>query len=168
MTQAGLVILDREGKVIGNMFLATVIRCSGQDETLREKNRDNHMTADELRKRFPNASESFVRQNADKVDGVPSCSEHERITGNEPMATPKGTVDNTMRGRVRVKIISFRRRLLDERNLSDKYFVDALVYSGILRGDSPKEVKVEVIQYKVDHQWQEKTTIELTDYERDY
>lgn len=121
------------------------------------------MNSDELRKRFPWASECFIRQNADKADSVSPSTEHQRTAGNESVATTTGTHNDPMCNRIRVKIVSFRRRLLDERNLSDKYFVDALVYSGILRGDSPKEVQVEVSQYKVDHQWQEKTTIELSE-----
>lgn len=61
-----------------------------------------------------------------------------------------------------VRVTSFRRVLVDERNLHDKAFIDALVEAGAL-DDSPGWCKVEVIQSKVDDQVLERTEIIIED-----
>lgn len=58
-----------------------------------------------------------------------------------------------------VRITSFRLRLLDERNLADKYFTDALIYAGIIHGDSTKEAQIIVTQEQVLHVANERTEI---------
>ncbi len=58
-----------------------------------------------------------------------------------------------------VRITSYRRRLCDERNLFDKHFIDALVESSLLRGDSPSEVDVRISQEQVNYSFEERTEI---------
>lgn len=60
-----------------------------------------------------------------------------------------------------VRITSFRCRLLDERNLFDKHFVDALRYAGVLFDDSPAWCQVEVTQRQVGSRDHERTEIEV-------
>jgi hypothetical protein len=62
-----------------------------------------------------------------------------------------------------VLITSYRLRLLDERNLYDKYFVDCLVKAGLLRDDSSAWCKVEVGQIKVSEPEDERTVIVIQD-----
>ena len=49
-----------------------------------------------------------------------------------------------------IRVRSFRRKLLDEDNLCEKYVVDCCRYAGLLPGDSPGQTKIEVSQQKVD------------------
>ena len=51
-------------------------------------------------------------------------------------------------GRVIVRVLSIRVRLLDEDNLCAKYLVDALRYLKYLPDDCPEKVKIEVSQRK--------------------
>lgn len=47
-----------------------------------------------------------------------------------------------------VRITSYRSRLLDPDNLCPKYFIDCLVYAGIVRDDSPQAIRITVEQFK--------------------
>lgn len=60
-----------------------------------------------------------------------------------------------------VRITSFRKRLLDEDNLCEKYHVDLCRYAGVLPDDAPGEVKIEVCQKKTGKEEPEKTLIEV-------
>lgn len=61
-----------------------------------------------------------------------------------------------------VGITSFRRRLLDPDNCIPKYFIDGCVYAGILHGDSPDKITLEIRQVKVKTKAEERTEIEIT------
>lgn len=75
------------------------------------------------------------------------------------MATPaRAGFDPTKR---LVRFTSHRLRLLDERNLKDKYFTDALRYAGILFNDSPEWAKIEVSQVQVKTKADERTEITI-------
>lgn len=123
------------------------------------------MTRAELKARFPNASEAFLRRTAD--DGAVAVSDRvapdavDQPSGeNDPVATDAGEV--AYKGRCLIRITSFRRRLCDERNLYDKHFVDALKEAGAFVDDSPKFVQVEVIQKQVQFAYQERTLIVMS------
>ncbi len=58
-------------------------------------------------------------------------------------------VQETVGGRFLVRVTAFRRRLLDEDNLCEKYAVDLCRYSGALPSDAPGRAKIEVSQEKV-------------------
>lgn len=92
-----------------------------------------------------------------KAGSVPSSAKPEPPVHDESMAAEKGNDAHPIR-RV-VRITSFRLRLLDERNLADKYFTDALIYAGILHGDSPDEAQIIVRQEKVSEAALERTEI---------
>ncbi len=76
------------------------------------------------------------------------------------MGTRPGTSADPAKRLVRFK--SFRLRLCDERNLTDKYFTDALVAAGLLHDDSPQFCQVQVEQIKVEHWTEERTEITIT------
>lgn len=115
----------------------------------------------EIRKFFPNASASTIARNA--LHRVrPPDAQQEPNPGDEPVAeAPRAGPDPVFR---RVRITSYRKVLLDERNLWDAYFTDALVRAGILFDDSPQYCKVEVSQVQVVDWWAERTTIQITPY----
>ncbi len=118
------------------------------------------LSADALRKRFPNASEQFIRANA--------------IDANPPHAAPPApVVERNLRprslaarqtqesdpGRFLVRVTSFRRRLLDEDNLCEKFAVDCCRYAGLIPGDAPATTRIEVRQEKVGSKAEERTEV---------
>jgi hypothetical protein len=63
--------------------------------------------------------------------------------------------------RVKVRIISYRRRLLDIDNLAGgaKFIIDALRYDGLIRDDSPDAIELSVSQVKVGSRDTEDTAV---------
>lgn len=84
----------------------------------------------------------------------------EPVAGDEPLSESKATAFDSQ---VRVRIDTFRTRLADADGISAKAILDGLVYCGVLRGDSLKEIAepVEIYQHKVKNQSEEKTEIRL-------
>lgn len=60
-----------------------------------------------------------------------------------------------------VRVKAFRKRLLDEDNLCEKYHVDLCRYCGALPGDEAGTAKIEVSQEKVGSKDKEFTRIEI-------
>lgn len=73
-----------------------------------------------------------------------SVMEHGPV--HEPLETPP--LEEAHPKRVLVRVTSFRKRLLDEDNLCEKFHVDCLRYSGLIEGDDPQRTKIEVRQVK--------------------
>jgi hypothetical protein len=97
------------------------------------------------------------RKRFDQANSVPPSPKQQQTVRHEPMAAPeRAGVDKVRRA---VRITSFRLRECDERNLTDKYFTDALVTAGILFDDSPQWAKVEVEQVIVEKSWEQRTEI---------
>lgn len=90
-----------------------------------------------------------------------SNAERQRNPGNEPMASAPPANINSKRRLVR--LTSLRYRLIDARNLWDKYFVDSLVSAGILIDDSPRWCQVEVSQILIPSDSIERVLIEVFD-----
>lgn len=63
--------------------------------------------------------------------------------------------------RVRVRVTSFRVRLLDPDNLCPKYFVDCLRYANCIRDDRPEDIALEIRQEKVASKLLERTEITI-------
>lgn len=80
---------------------------------------------------------------------APPNPKPEQVVRHESLGTIPGKTINLER--IRVRFISYRRRLLDPDDLCPKYFIDGLRYSGLLpHGDTetaidyerPKQIKV--------------------------
>lgn len=120
------------------------------------------MTADELRERFPNASDQFIRANAQLplALGLEAPSAVlERDLRPRPLAARKAQGINPARFLVRVT--SYRVRLLDEDNLCAKYVVDCCRYAGLIPGDSPATTQIATGQEKVRSKAEERTEVEI-------
>ena len=92
--------------------------------------------------------------------GEPLPAVMERYLRDGPLAKGKAQTTNT--GRFLVRVTSFRRRLLDEDNLCEKYFVDCCRYAGLLPADSPDQCKIETTQEKVSLKEEERTVITIS------
>lgn len=123
------------------------------------------MTREELQQRFPNASEQFLRANTGYT--VAAATPHaeapdpvvERDLRPRSLAARKAKGINP--GRFLIRVTSFRRRLLDEDNLCEKYVVDCCRYAQLLPGDAPGTTRIETRQEKVRSKEHERTEIEI-------
>ncbi len=66
--------------------------------------------------------------------------------------------------KVLVIVTSFRRRLLDEDNLCEKYHVDCCRYAGLLPSDDPSRTQIQVRQEKVGSKAREFVRIEIINH----
>lgn len=116
--------------------------------------------ADELKLRKPHlfASESFLRANS--AGGAPSRAVAQQAVWHDALAETRREACYTRR--IRIRITSFRRRLLDPDNLAAKYFIDGLRYAGLIPDDREEDIALEVRQVKVKSKTSERTEIELT------
>ena len=73
----------------------------------------------------------------------------EQAVCNRSYGPIPGKEGHTEGRRLSVKIVSYRRRLIDPDNLTVKYHVDALKYLGIIPNDTAKDIEVSVRQEKV-------------------
>jgi hypothetical protein len=111
-----------------------------------------------LQRKFPNASESFLAANSvPAVRAVSGAEPQPTLRDDVLAATPRETGNP---GRVHVRIISRRRRLIDPDNLTPKFFIDWLRRSGLIRDDSSKEITLEMRQEKAER-GDEGTLIEI-------
>lgn len=115
------------------------------------------MTAAELRTRFPHASAQFIARNSS--DGKAPASKLEQSKPDAPSGADQPQARRAGKFLVRVK--SFRRRLLDEDNLCEKYHVDCLRYAGIIPTDAPGLCRIETTQQKVGKKEEERVEIEV-------
>lgn len=92
--------------------------------------------------RLPNGN--YVHHSFFKSSGT--TSELESSTGHGALGTQE--VQRPSSKRVLVRVTSFRKRLIDEDNLCEKYHVDLCRYAGIISGDAPEQTKIEVYQVK--------------------
>lgn len=113
----------------------------------------------ELRRRYPFASEAFIKKNC--ADSASSSPESQRPVRNDALG--QAPRKEGYLGRSKVRITSFRRRLLDPDNLigGTKYFTDCLRYSGLISGDAEAQIRLEVSQQKVATKAEEHTLIEI-------
>ena len=110
------------------------------------------MTREQIIQLFPRASEEFINANSTtRLRPVPNGIARqtpvlECAARNDPLE--KAPVQKAVGQRFLVRVTSFRKRLLDEDNLAEKYHVDLLRYAGILPQDTPGICKIEVSQQK--------------------
>jgi hypothetical protein len=118
------------------------------------------MTRDELKRMFPNASEAFLAENADR--GAPSHAQPQPVVRHEPMAAP--AVEAVYPGRVLVRITGFTTRPCDPDNCTGKFHTDCLRYAGIIKNDRPQDIDLETRQVKVSTKADERVEIEIIPY----
>lgn len=116
------------------------------------------MNREQLRKLFPNASRDFLALHG-LSDPAPPAPIVERGAGVRPLA--KGKAKKADTGRFLVLVKSYRRRLLDEDNLCEKYAVDCCRYAGLLPSDAPGCTSISVSQEKVARKEDERTEIQI-------
>jgi len=125
---------------------------------------DNSLTA-----KFPNASAAFLRLNGFANIAPPAAVLHadnpaaasvvERRSRPRSLGAQKDEGRDS--GRFLVRITSFRKRLLDQDNLCEKYHVDCCRYAGVLPDDAPEKTSIEVSQQKVKRKEEERIEIEI-------
>lgn len=76
-------------------------------------------------------------------------------------SVPQAGDERSDSAKLLIRVKSFRRRLLDEDNLVEKWHVDALRYAGIVPSDAPDKAKIEVSQEKVKTKEEECTVITI-------
>jgi hypothetical protein len=116
------------------------------------------MTRNEILARYPHASASFIRANLSADDAGP-IAKLERNPGNAPLAAKE--VQRPTGNEFLVRIVSRRKRLLDQDNLCEKYIVDLLRYCGAITDDSPEQTQIQVAQTKCRKGEAEEITIEV-------
>ena len=114
------------------------------------------MTPNEIKRRFPNASASLLAANSEGAGPNPKL---ERTPGDAALGASQAQKADS--GRVHLRIVSIRKRLLDPDNLSPKWTIDALRYCRIIRGDEPDKITLEVSQRKAAKGEEEHTLIEV-------
>lgn len=92
--------------------------------------------------------------------GAASSAQPEQAVRPPPLEPPQG--ETLYAGRVSVRIVSYRRRLLDPDNLCAKWFLDACRYSRLISDDRPQDITYEVSQIKVRQKAEERTEVTLT------
>lgn len=127
------------------------------------------MNAKQLRRRFPRAAQGFLALNdhdhhdgngTDHRTGDPGpLAELERDHRDEPVHLHP--VQKPAAGRFLVRVVSIRKRLLDEDNISEKVTVDCCRYAGLLDSDAPEKTHIETTQRLCRKGEEEKTLIEI-------
>lgn len=93
------------------------------------------------------------------ADDTGTSSQLERTVENGALGEVQAQGGNS--GRFLVRVISIRKRLLDEDNLCEKFHVDCCRYARILPKDSPGTTRIEVSQQKAEPGAQEEIKIEI-------
>lgn len=91
--------------------------------------------------------------------------ELEHHPGTRPLATNEEQEGNA--GRVHLRIVSIRKRLIDPDNVSAKWLIDCCRYAGIIRGDEHDKITLQIEQRKCAKGEAEATQIFLTYAKKD-
>lgn len=113
------------------------------------------MNLNELKRRFPNAGNAFLRRNSESQGSKP-----EPIVLNESLG--EAPREKSYPTRFAIRLVSFRTRLCDPDNLVGKYFVDALRYEELVPDDTAEIVDYHISQQKVKTKQDERTVITIT------
>lgn len=105
------------------------------------------MTPNEIRRRFPKASEAFYKANSAVAAQVPHA-ESEQVGGSEPIQGDE--VKEGGKRRFRVCITHCGTRYLDPDNLAGaKLLIDELRYANLIQRDDPTGIELHLRQFKV-------------------
>lgn len=118
------------------------------------------MTRAQILKHFPNARESFIQRNLDPTHPIQNTIAQPPV---QHVAAPTHARQEGGPDRFKVRITSFRCRLLDIDNLAggSKFIIDALRYQGFIRDDSPDQIELSFAQIKVPKRTLEETVITI-------
>ena len=114
------------------------------------------VTRNELTRRFPKASQSFIKANLCAGDAW-EAAKLESNPSHAPLEAKE--VQRPIGERFLVSVTSVRKRLLDEDNLCEKYHVDLCRYAGVLPSDTPEQTSIKVSQRKCAKGEEEKVEI---------
>lgn len=95
----------------------------------------------------------------DQIDHSRQNPKLERDSGDEPLGASQVQEADSIR--VRVRVVSIRKRLCDEDNLCEKFHVDCLRYLGAIPDDSPEKVSIETTQRQAAKGEDERTEITI-------
>lgn len=95
----------------------------------------------------------------DHPDHSAQDSEPQRPVRDEPLGPNQG--EKAHSSRVRLRVCSHRRRLIDPDNLCPKYFIDLCRYQGLISDDTAADIELTVSQTKVAKGEQERTVITI-------
>jgi hypothetical protein len=116
-----------------------------------------HLDSLQLRQLFPNASKSCLAANPENPRPVAKPQLPDRA-GELALARK---AEKARSDRVHIRFTSVRKRLLDPDNVIPKWTLDALRYAGVIRGDEPEKITLEVTQRKVAKGEEEHTLVEI-------
>lgn len=71
-------------------------------------------------------------------------------------------IETRSTGRVHIRFVSVRKRLLDPDNICEKWTLDCLRYIGVIPGDEPDKITLETTQRKAEKGEEERTEITIT------
>lgn len=114
------------------------------------------MTANEITRRFPKASASFIAANLDRAGAVAVVERPAR-----PQSLEANRSEEAAASRLHIRFVSVRKRLCDPDNLSEKWLLDCLRNCGAIIGDEPDKITLETGQRKCAKDEAEHTVIEI-------
>lgn len=109
--------------------------------------------ADFIRRLFPNANPDLLARNSGEATKL------EPDLGDAPLGPKK--VQRPTGQRFLVRVVSYRKILLDEDNLCPKYAIDLCRYAGALPSDQAGTTKIQTTQIKTVKGEAERTLIEI-------
>ncbi len=119
-----------------------------------------------LKAKFPNASESFLKLNSKEENSNNNSRKVAKLESNlsyEPLAEEK--LQRDVQERYIVRIESVRKHMLDTDNICSKYITDLLRYSYIISSDDFEQTTIQTTERKCMPEEQEHTKIEIEVYE---
>ena len=115
------------------------------------------MNPHQLKRLFPNASQSVLQANSYNDTGT--TPKLESNPGSKPLG--KNKVKKGDKEKFHISVLSVRKRLCDTDNLACKYHVDCLRYLGLIPDDSPDYVQITTTQRKCKKGEEEHIVIEI-------
>ena len=119
-------------------------------------------TREQILKRYPDANERFIQRVIDAdSSGAVAVVEFPAVGASlETVKNQKGPT-----GRIFIRFVSVRKRLLDPDNLCEKYLLDCLRYTSLISGDEPEKVSIQTTQRKCQQGESERTIVEIYEFD---
>lgn len=117
------------------------------------------MTENEIKRRFPNASQAFIKANIDSY-GISTSPFSELCARQTLHATGKDKTRSSER--CLVSFTCYRTRKQDPDNAVVKWFVDALRRAKLIYDDTEEAIEIKIKQVKCKTRKEERTEIEIS------